>query len=161
MAGIWVVAHDFSEYAEAAVACAGRDATALGAEVHLVHVLNPVEVASNLDWHHRRDSAASWESELAAARRRASERIQRAVERFGEEYPGIRATGMVRDDYPADGVLAVAAEVGATRIVIGSHGRRGFRRFVVGSVAERVVRLAERPVLVVKGAVDEGASQGS
>ncbi|MFX1674918.1 universal stress protein [Paraburkholderia sp. A2WS-5] len=43
----------------------------------------------------------------------------------------------------------VAAEWGADLIVMGTHGRRGVRRLVLGSVAERVLRSACRPVLLV------------
>ncbi len=43
-----------------------------------------------------------------------------------------------------------AEELGADLIVVGSHGRTGFTRLVLGSVAERVTRLAHCPVLVVK-----------
>jgi nucleotide-binding universal stress UspA family protein len=43
-----------------------------------------------------------------------------------------------------------AEELGAELIVVGSHGRTGFARFVLGSTAERVTRLAHCPVLVVK-----------
>ena len=50
----------------------------------------------------------------------------------------------------ADKIIAVAHEVGADQIVVGSHGRRGFEHFLIGSVAERVLRLASGPVLVVK-----------
>ncbi|CAN5893698.1 universal stress protein [soil metagenome] len=49
-----------------------------------------------------------------------------------------------------DGILHAAEEVGADLIVIGSHGRRGVKRLVLGSVAEDVVRRAPCPVLVVR-----------
>jgi len=50
----------------------------------------------------------------------------------------------------ADRIVALGREVGADQIIVGSHGRRGFELFLLGSVAERVLRLAEGPVLVVK-----------
>ncbi|KVD42781.1 universal stress protein UspA [Burkholderia ubonensis] len=49
----------------------------------------------------------------------------------------------------ADRILIVARETGADLIVMGTHGRRGFRRLVLGSVAERVLRDATRPVLMI------------
>ncbi|TCW75996.1 universal stress protein UspA [Burkholderia sp. SRS-46] len=49
----------------------------------------------------------------------------------------------------AQGILAAAEESGADLIVMGTHGRRGFRRLVLGSVAERVLRGATRPVLMI------------
>ncbi|PCE30569.1 universal stress protein [Burkholderia ubonensis] len=49
----------------------------------------------------------------------------------------------------ADRILIVARETGADLIVMGTHGRRGFRRLVLGSVAERVLRGATCPVLLI------------
>ena len=46
-------------------------------------------------------------------------------------------------------IVGYAREHDFDLIVVGSHGRRGFRRFVLGSVAETVVRTADRPVLTV------------
>lgn len=47
-------------------------------------------------------------------------------------------------------ILDEAAEAGADLIVLGTHGRRGFQRFLLGSVAETVARLAPVPVLLVR-----------
>lgn len=51
----------------------------------------------------------------------------------------------------AAGLLQEAAAWGADLIVIGSHGRRGMKRVLLGSVAEEVMRTAQQPVLLVKG----------
>lgn len=53
----------------------------------------------------------------------------------------------------AEDLLAVAADVQADLIVVGTHGRTGLRRVLLGSVAEAVVRHATTPVLVVPQAV--------
>lgn len=50
-------------------------------------------------------------------------------------------------------ILAAAAETGADLIVMGTHGRRGVARALMGSVAERVVRLSPIPVLTVRSRV--------
>lgn len=61
----------------------------------------------------------------------------------------------------AGGILSYAAEHDAHLIVLGTHGRRGIRRLVLGSVAEEVVRRAPCPVLTVgRGAQAESALQG-
>jgi nucleotide-binding universal stress UspA family protein len=57
----------------------------------------------------------------------------------------------VVDGQPAPALIATAAEERAELIVLGSHGRRGLRRFFLGSVAENVVQSAPIPVLVVRG----------
>ncbi len=50
----------------------------------------------------------------------------------------------------ADAVLTAAKDVGATLIIMGTHGRRGLRRLVEGSVAESVMRKATCPVMTVR-----------
>lgn len=55
---------------------------------------------------------------------------------------------------PADAILDYAEEHGIGMLVMGTHGRRGVRRLVAGSVTERVLRLAERPVFTVRGTTD-------
>jgi len=56
----------------------------------------------------------------------------------------------VRYGNPAREICRYAAEQDADLVVIASHGRSGFQRVVLGSVAERVLRLSEVSVLVVK-----------
>lgn len=56
---------------------------------------------------------------------------------------------VARQDDPATGVVAYAREVAAGSLVLGTHGRRGLRRFRMGSVAEDIVRRATCPVFVV------------
>ncbi|WP_244097095.1 universal stress protein [Burkholderia ambifaria] len=66
---------------------------------------------------------------------------------------GIRGIAKTIDACGADisDVLArAAAECDADLIVMGTHGRRGLRRALLGSVAESLVRIADRPVLVVR-----------
>lgn len=53
------------------------------------------------------------------------------------------------DDFPADGILAVAEAEGVDLIVVASHGRSGMTRWLLGSVAEKVARAAEVPVVIV------------
>ncbi|HXV48643.1 MAG TPA: universal stress protein, partial [Candidatus Binatia bacterium] len=50
----------------------------------------------------------------------------------------------------ADIIVRQAKRLGVTLIIMGSHGRTGLRRFLLGSVAERTLRYAECPVLIVK-----------
>lgn len=66
----------------------------------------------------------------------------------------VAAIHAVRADDAAQALVATAADVGATAIVLGTHGRRGLQRFRLGSVAEAVVRDAPCPVLVVPARSD-------
>jgi nucleotide-binding universal stress UspA family protein len=64
--------------------------------------------------------------------------------------PGLRVETLLDQDYDVAGaVLARAESVAADLLVLGTHGRSGFERFVLGSVAEKVLRRAAVPVLTV------------
>jgi len=56
----------------------------------------------------------------------------------------------VRDGLPAEEIVELAEDQGVDLIVVGTHGRRGLERLLMGSVAEQIVRKAPCPVLTVK-----------
>ena len=66
------------------------------------------------------------------------------------ELAGVRATAILTERMPFDQIVRAAKGKRADLIVIGTHGRKGFSRFFLGSVAERVVQLAPCPVLTVR-----------
>lgn len=65
---------------------------------------------------------------------------------------------IVRDVAAAPAILRYASENDMDVICVGTHGRRGIRRFLLGSVAEEVVRRADRPVISVRAPEDESAA---
>jgi nucleotide-binding universal stress UspA family protein len=74
--------------------------------------------------------------------------------RRSAEKQGVRAEGVLYEKVAgsaADSILREARKWGADLIVMGTHGRRGVRRVVLGSDAEQVVRTATVPVLLVRG----------
>ncbi len=64
--------------------------------------------------------------------------------------PEDRRRVLVRAGRPADAILAAAREVSASVIALSTHGRTGFNRLVLGSVAEEVVRAASTPALLLR-----------
>jgi nucleotide-binding universal stress UspA family protein len=60
------------------------------------------------------------------------------------------ATVHVKDHFPDAGIIAAAKEGGCDLIVMASHGRRGVARFLLGSVASRVLALSPIPVLICR-----------
>lgn len=64
---------------------------------------------------------------------------------------GLKATSSVHSGNPKEVILAEAKSWGADLIVVGSHGRRGFKRFLLGSVSEAVAMNAHCSVVVVRG----------
>lgn len=83
--------------------------------------------------------------------RRSEARV--AVERVMAHYAteGIVAEAQVSEGQPDEVIVATAAARGADLIVVGSHGRTGVAKLLMGSTSERVIGQASSPVLVVKG----------
>jgi len=136
-------ASDFSKSSAAAFARALAIARANRAELVLVHVLLPPAMfleESVL-------SARSLGELREQARRGAADRLASLMARATRRR--VRATVVVREGLPADEIVAEARRRRADLIVVGTHGRSGFRRFVLGSIAARVVALARCPVLTV------------
>ncbi len=69
---------------------------------------------------------------------------------------GVRYQSRVIEDYPASGIVKTADEVDADVIVMGTHGRSGLNRMMLGSVAERVLRMTSRPLLTVRAESPSG-----
>jgi nucleotide-binding universal stress UspA family protein len=66
------------------------------------------------------------------------------------EARGVRAEGFVREGETPEVIISLAKEESASTIVMGSHGRTGLKRLLMGSVTEKVIGHAPCPVLVVK-----------
>jgi nucleotide-binding universal stress UspA family protein len=75
----------------------------------------------------------------------------------GVESRGLQVSMIATIDIAADGIVSAAKEVGADLIAIGTHGRSGIGRAVMGSVADAVVRRATLPCLLVNPARTQSA----
>ncbi|MDR3615829.1 MAG: universal stress protein [Candidatus Obscuribacterales bacterium] len=76
--------------------------------------------------------------------------VANIVARLKQQYPRATADGHVYPGHPADQILEAADKWCADLIVLGSHGRRGFSHFLMGSVAEKVAREAKCTVEVIR-----------
>ena len=132
-----VVPFDFSEQADQALESA-QVFTSGVAGLHVVHVLPTIELA---------EPGVIWETIDDDARRHHVEEAFR--ERFAKT-PFAKVDFRVRFGDPGREIAAYAEELHAELIVMPSHGRTGLSRLFIGSVAERVVRLAHCPVLILK-----------
>lgn len=121
------------------------------AEVHLVHVANPVVPAGNPEYV---PVAAYPMFNAEAAAKELQDDAAKRLSDYSTRHPNWSAPGRIvchlRLAAPAEEVAQLAADVEADLVVVGSHGRRGIERLVLGSVAEGVVRLAPCPVLVAR-----------
>ena len=86
------------------------------------------------------------EQSKAAANARLQEEIHNEVP------PDVPVDSFVVVDTPVSAILNVARERGVDWIVMGTHGRSGVSRLLLGSVTEQVLRRADRPVLTVRSA---------
>jgi nucleotide-binding universal stress UspA family protein len=66
------------------------------------------------------------------------------------QLPGVQVSGEVRFGNPADEIISYAHDIHADLIAMCTHGRSGLARWAYGSVADRVLRVAECPVLLVR-----------
>jgi nucleotide-binding universal stress UspA family protein len=149
---IIVVGADLSDASELAV----QKAFELGgqqpnAEVHLVNVVQTYgpQVAYEMPV----DSSALAVLTITEARTRFRKYVDEAYERYLKENrarPVGRVVAHVRFDAIAEELAQLAADLEADLVVVGTHGRRGLSRVLLGSSAEATVRLAPCPVLVVR-----------
>ncbi|TAL17733.1 universal stress protein [bacterium] len=86
-----------------------------------------------------------------------SHRMKQILEQEAEtlKKEGISVDTVVRTGNPADEIVSLARSEKADLVVMTTHGRRGFMRFMLGSVAEKVVRTSPCSVLVVRPSEEE------
>ena len=135
-----LVAVDFSEHAERALDRALELAPLVGGEVHVLHAC-PLLAYALGDAH---PDAPDFEARVHA---QVDEGLAKVRARGSERGVDVRVHRV--DGNPGPQVAAFAEKIGADLIIVGTHGRTGFDRVLLGSVAERVLRLAKVPVLVV------------
>lgn len=73
---------------------------------------------------------------------------------------GVECTTAVRHGYVPDVIAEVSTNTGAGRLILGTHGRRGLKKFVLGSIARQVLEMAEIPVCTVGPRAHQGVSGG-
>ena len=138
-------AHDLTHASAQALALASQLASSLGAALTILHVAPPPSDPSALFGVY---SVEEMELMTGFARREqvaADQVLKEAVQRLGTT---VTPTIVIQAGRPAEAVNAYALAQSIDLIVVGTHGRRGLERAVIGSVAEDLVRSAPCPVLV-------------
>lgn len=135
---------DFSPLSKHAFRAAVAMSRRAPLEAHLLHVIPEYEVHSAFH------IALPERGEIE---KKAQHWAAKAFETYlrGEDLGNLELVKAVRYGNPARVICEYAEEVGAAVILIASHGRSGFERAVFGSVAEKVLRMCRKPVMVVKG----------
>ncbi len=139
----FLVPTDFTETSEKAIEWALSLAEQLGSWVTLMHAYEiPIigfpdgALVATADIATRIADVSRAGLETAVARRQGRK---------------VKVDGILRDGVAWEEIDHVADEIDADLIVIGTHGRRGLARALLGSVAENVVRTAHRPILTIHG----------
>lgn len=135
-----LLASDLSECSLPAVDYAVQLANTFSASVTILHVIEWRSLGASFtvddftEWDRLRESIESRLSDMAEQLRSK----------------GATAQCVLKTGSPADAILDLAKEQACDMVVMGTHGRRGVSRLLIGSVAEAVLRRADCPVLTVK-----------
>ena len=131
---------DFSEASYEALKAANELALHFSAELYLIHIVSPIVPASP-------DFAPSV-LPLAEMEASAEKSLQEVAQQRVSK--GLNVRQIIVLGEAADEIIRVSEQEKVDLIVIATHGQTGWRHFVFGSVAEKVVRLAPCPVLTIR-----------
>ena len=145
-----LLAMDRSKYSQAALCALMTQLRPEGTEVRVLHTIEWSEGLEPSFYFAEGPHAAR---DVLVARERADlsahDLVNTAATRL--RAAGFDAVPVVQDGDAATGILQMAAEWNTDLIVMGSHGRHGLQRLLLGSVSDVVVRRASCAVLVVRG----------
>ncbi len=136
---------DFSAPSRNALRYANEFAKAMNAKITIMHVIQPQPIAADVNVPY-----VPLEIEIE---KNAKEDLERIVKEEVQE--GVVVEQVMAFGLPSDCVIAQAQKENVDLIILGTHGRTGISRLLMGSTAENVIRHAARPVLVVKASEKE------
>jgi len=140
---------DFSELSDMGLKAAMELAEHFSAELLVVHVVAPLSAAAT--------SAAPAAHYLPEIMENIRNNAEISLEKMMDKKvpDNLRSQSILLEGSPADEIAEYAKEVDADLIVIATHGQSGWRRFMFGSVTEKVMRLSKLPVLII-GSQEKG-----
>ena len=149
-----LMATDFSPTSAEALEEAIRMARELGSELKILHCYElPAPLALPYA------TASLYEGLDREARASAEHKLERLIRRAADR--GVAARPLLRQGFPDVEIVDAAERERADLIILGTHGRRGASRLLVGSVAARVVATAGCPVLTVRPSRVEAAARAA
>ena len=137
---------DFSRASAPAFKRAVQMAKDNGAQLLILHVLAPASPMLMTDGY---VPPKVYDDMEAAARAEAQKQLRRLVEKA--KHSGARVKPILLEGIAHERIIQAARSRKADLVVIGTHGRTGFARFFLGSVASRVLAISPCPVLTVRG----------
>ena len=136
-----LVPSDFSSASDNAFKYALNFSELFGAQLHVIHVLEPVV---SPQFAGVPEAPAFFNKELAAA----EENLRAWAKSVGATRAGAKL--VLRNGFPAHEIVEAAKELAVDLVIIATQGLTGWKHFCIGSTAERVVRAAPCPVLVIR-----------
>lgn len=136
---------DFSPASGAALKKAIEMAKSNRSELLVVHVISQLVPVTDEGY----ISPKTYEDIAASSRAWAQKQLDQRLARAKKS--GVRAKGLIVEGAAADQIVRVARAKRADLVVMGTHGRSGLKKLLLGSVAGRVVGAASCPVLTVRG----------
>jgi nucleotide-binding universal stress UspA family protein len=144
-----LIATDGSELADRAIVHGVQLAKLAGSEVTIVTVTEPVSIVGGGYATVVGGVVEPIPELIEAQEKSARDLLQRAANRAAEQGLTVK-TVLVDNSFAAEGIVATANEIGAELIVMGSHGRRGLNRLLLGSQTNNVLAHTKLPVLVTR-----------
>jgi len=141
---------DFTSYSEEALLFASKLAGKLGAQLLVLHVIYDPAEAPGFYVKKIKKKKKFLRSMEEAANEMMDEFIEKMRQTHPDQTPIKEATPLLIVGTPATRIVEIAEKKKADMIVIGSHGRTGLSRLLVGSKVQQVVKLSSIPVIVVK-----------
>ena len=136
---------DGSEISFSAVQHAAQIAKAFNSQLTLISLIAE-DPFTGVDFYY---SASIMKEYFIEAEANAQKSLAQAIE-IASNVGATAEAKIVRGAVSAEGIIASANDLGADLIVMGSHGRKGFQKFFLGSFAQDVLGSSELPVLVIK-----------
>ncbi len=137
-----LIATDGSEYTKNSIDYGIDLAKNVDAKLHVIYVIDTAAFASiPMD--------AAWESMYSLLKQEGDEATKYVSDKAEAE--GIEVEAVTVEGHPAEEIIKYAEKNSINLIVMGTLGKSGLDRFLLGSVAEKVVRTSKIPVLVVRG----------
>lgn len=144
-----LVANDLSDASRPALRAGIEIARRFGAAVTVVYVTMPPYPANHWYVPHIGDDAEMLHALSQREQEAARETLERTVREAVGDETNLDVKADIRTGIPADVLLEAIEELGVDLIVVGSHGRQGVERLLLGSVAEKISRKATCSVLTI------------
>jgi nucleotide-binding universal stress UspA family protein len=148
---------DFLDMTEEVVNYAAYMARVFGARLTILHVVHVPPLAEASTWLEPVITPSVEQDMRLQLKAAAEARLKQLAAKCSQE--GVETGTEVREGVPFAEIIALAQEQKTDLIVMGSQGRRGLTHFLVGSVAERVVRRAHCNVLCIKPKPQEASEK--